>query len=216
MNITRDQKIAGVSAMALRKLFRGADRIHARHVVEDLGIEQRAAQKLLGTLVKLGYLTRAGRAEHDIGYFDLTLEAGQLGNASAAKPFTRAAADRAVAAFLDRCRAVDADPYWLYRVKRVQIFGSYLTEKERVGDVDVTLDLAPKERNRAKHNELTCERTRLVASKGRYFRNLIDELCWSEIEVTNFIKGGSRVIKLHSSMDGIFTKTKVKVKKVYP
>ena len=65
-----------------------------------------------------------------------TLKGGQLINASAMKPITRASAEKAVAAFLGRCDELDIDPYWLYRVKRVRVFGSYITDKERLGPIN--------------------------------------------------------------------------------
>jgi len=53
---------------------------------------------------------------------------------------TRKTADRALHEFLDRVRTLNANKDALYQVPEVVIFGSYLTDAERLGDVDLAIE----------------------------------------------------------------------------
>jgi predicted nuclease of predicted toxin-antitoxin system len=46
---------------------------------------------------------------------------------------------------MDRVHAVNATDYFLYKVKRVAVLGSYLTEKKRINDIDIGVALAQDE-----------------------------------------------------------------------
>jgi hypothetical protein len=53
---------------------------------------------------------------------------------------TRRTADRVLREFLDRVLALNADEDALYQVPEAVIFGSYLTNAERLGDVDLAIE----------------------------------------------------------------------------
>jgi hypothetical protein len=53
---------------------------------------------------------------------------------------TRKTADRVLREFLDRVRGLIANEDALYQVPEVVIFGSYLTNAERLGDVDLAIE----------------------------------------------------------------------------
>jgi predicted nucleotidyltransferase len=125
-------------------------------------------------------------------------QAGQmLSSATAAPSVTRATAERALREFLDRVDRVNRDRYYLGRVAAVVLFGSMLKpEVARPSDVDVAVEIVPKEANleraRAKNEQHAIE----LEGKGRGFRGLLDrQFCWYR-EVFAFLKGRSRVISL--------------------
>lgn len=61
-------------------------------------------------------------------YWCNTIKANAPANASAARPVKRATADKALAQFMERVKQVNHDPCFLYRVVKVVLFGSYLTD----------------------------------------------------------------------------------------
>jgi predicted nucleotidyltransferase len=64
-----------------------------------------------------------------------------LGAASAAKPITRQTAERALDDFLARVVLVNRRAYYLAKVTKVVVFGSFLRpDIERLGDVDVAVE----------------------------------------------------------------------------
>jgi predicted nucleotidyltransferase len=117
--------------------------------------------------------------------------------ATAAKPITRMTAERALAEFLDRVRRVGRDPHFLAKVARVVLFGSMLNpEVQRLSDVDVAVELAPKEADYDRARALNRRRVEELARQGRQFRSFLEMELWWHRETFQFLKGGSRVIAL--------------------
>jgi len=70
-----------------------------------------------------------------------TMAGNALANATAAAPISRADADRVLNAFLIRVGIVNDAKTSLYRVGKVVVFGSYLGNQDRVGDIDLAIRL---------------------------------------------------------------------------
>jgi predicted nucleotidyltransferase len=117
--------------------------------------------------------------------------------ASAARPVTRATAERGLAQFLNRVEQVNRDPYFLGKVVRVVLFGSMLKpEVVRLSDVDVAVELATKETDFDRAREQNYLRAEELEEEGQRFQTFLDrELCWY-FETRRFLKGGSRVIAM--------------------
>ncbi len=214
MNIDPGEEIAGHPARHIRDgLRKSGDNFYAERFSEQAKIGLAEAHKLLRNLAKLGYVEQKPDRDGDFTWGP-TLKGGQLINASAMKPIKRASAEKAVAAFLGRCDELDIDPYWLYRVKRVSVFGSYITDKERLGDLDLVVELERK--NPETFIEDSKRRSHEARMNGRAFRNIVEELCWSEIEVKQFLRSGSKYLRMHELSDGLFKKKKIAMKVIYP
>ena len=87
----------------------------------------------------LGYVEAA--STKDGRSYKRSLAGSTLAQASAAQPLQRGTAQRKLAAFLARVRRVNEDDYYLYRVKKVLVFGSYLSAAARINDIDVAIEL---------------------------------------------------------------------------
>ena len=131
------------------------------------------------------------------GAWSVTQAGRTFSVASAAKPVTRATAEKALAEFLDRVEQVNRDPYFLGKAIRVVLFGSMLKpEVMRLSDVDLAVELVTKEADFDRARQQNYRRAEELAEKGRQFRNVLDwELCWY-FETRHFLKGGSRVIAM--------------------
>src|SRR5439155_20983267 len=92
---------------------------------------------------------------------------------------------------------------YLYRVKKVVVFGSYLTAAARINDIDVAIELAHRWQDPAKHSTLRDARIHEAMRKGRRFGNISEEVSWPETEVLLELKARSRAISLHPMEDGI-------------
>jgi predicted nucleotidyltransferase len=117
--------------------------------------------------------------------------------ATAAKKITRATAQKAFEQFLERVERVNCEPYFLGKVTRAVLFGSLLQpDVERLSDVDLAVQLAPKEPDFDRARTKNYERVEALAAQGHRFRNTIEqEGCWYW-EVFGFLKGCSRIIAL--------------------
>src|SRR5580692_6205869 len=93
-----------------------------------------------------------------------------LGIASAALPISRRDASRRVEEFLARARKVNDDDSWLYRVGKVVIFGSYLNNQDRIGDIDLAVRLDRRTRVGEDWAEAVLARAEAAERGGHRFR----------------------------------------------
>ena len=147
---------------------------------------------LVRALSAAGLVRSAGR-----GWWEITAEGQRLSSATAARPVTRATAEKALGEFLTRVERVNRDRQFLGRVNRVVLFGSMLREDvARVSDVDLAVEVLPKITD---HEELAAKNRRRVErllAGGHAFRNILDmHFNWYR-EVFRFLKNRSRVISL--------------------
>jgi hypothetical protein len=136
-------------------------------------------------------------------YWRNTIKGNSLANASATKPVGRLKAEKALAEFIERVKQVNQDPYLLYKVVKVVLFSSYITDAETVNDVDVGVDLTPKEDDLNRRGALYEQRRKEACEKGIHFKNTAKYACWPEIEVTKFLKARSHVMSIHQFKDAL-------------
>ncbi len=200
MRIDPNGFIGGFPVLFVRKVLR---RLNSRLFwnagdVQDIaGIDPQQAVALIRALQKAG-LAKANRGR-DAGTWTTTPLAQRFGAASAAKPITRQTAQRALDEFLDRVMLVNRRSYFLAKVTKVVVFGSFLRpEVDRLGDVDVAVELQPKQLDREKLRQATYRRVAECESLGRHFRGFMEREAWWHTEAFRFLKGRSRAISLHN------------------
>jgi hypothetical protein len=198
MRIDPKGRVGGYPALLVRKLVRGLN--------NRLNWDWETVQRILSVgpseargLVKA--LEAAGLATANRGKGPRTWTTTQLaqsfGSATAAKPITRQTAAAALAQFLERVDLVNSDDHFLARVTRVILFGSYLrAEVDRLGDVDVAVELRPKQADRGRLRELNHRRAAELERSGHRFRRTLDRESWWQTETFQFLKGRSRSISL--------------------
>ena len=204
MRIDPTGTIAGRRSLEIRDLLR-----HGRNglwtpefVAERLGSSEAEAQRVIDELLLAGYIELDESFSGRVHWVN-TLEGNALAQATAAKPVTRATAEKNVTAFLDRVRQVNEDEYFLYRVTRVVVFGSYLTDQNKLNDVDLGVELEPKYSDRDVQRKHEQERIQQALNEGRTFRHYVAQLTWPEHETQLFLKSRSRTISLHDISDPI-------------
>ncbi len=174
-----------------------------------LRVSRRRAANVIKELIELGYVKDATtKGERR---YKRSLAGSTLAQASAAQPLQRATAERKLSDFLGRVRRINEDDYYLYRVKKVLIFGSYLTAAERINDIDVAVDLVHRWQDPDKHTTLHDARIREATRSGRRFGNISEEVSWPETEVLLALKARSRAISLHPTEDAILKRADSKV-----
>jgi hypothetical protein len=197
MILRPDQVIAGRPAKDVRKFLREMLHLrfacgYARYVLR-CSIQE--AEKVVSALEKDGYLSRAGRDEGQELY-ETTLKGNQLAGATL-RPISRATAERTLEAFMQRVRAVNSDPDYLETITGVIVFGSFLSPKEDLGDVDVGIQLERKPMSEEVFMQLAEARRTLAQGRGRRFRNLSDWATWPTREIWVFLKSRARQLSIH-------------------
>ena len=192
MQITRTGVIATLPALQAREVLREMGFGHftqselatlIRKVCGASVDPERAAQ----TLIAEGFV-------HDQGFGLAIAPLGSsLHSAMASKPVKRTTAESALAGFLERIQQANNNPDFTYSVNKAIVFGSYLSSKDRLGDVDVAVELVGKIMEQESQSEANLKRAR---ASGRRFSSTLDMLLWANHEVKLFLKGRSRVLQL--------------------
>lgn len=147
MKVDLAQKIGGLTLGDVRALFRKLNRNEMTFAMIGDGLcvigrplSRQAQRKLIDALIGAGYLKVNG--EHDgQTVFQVTGLAFRLAASPTTNRFDRRTADRLVAELLDRVRTLNADAHNPVCAARVRAFGSYITEEDTLGDIDLVVEL---------------------------------------------------------------------------
>jgi len=143
-------------------------------------------------LVDAGLAHRIGT-----GVWAITQAGKRVSSATAAQRVTRATAEKALREFMERVDDVNRRKEFLGKVVAAVLFGSMLSpEVERLSDVDVAVEIAPKLTDGSKLREANERRVQLLASQGHRFRTFFEMQFHWYYETFGYLKGGSRVIAL--------------------
>jgi predicted nucleotidyltransferase len=204
MRITSEQLVAGDPPIQVRNFlrrFRSAV-ISVPTVQEVFNLSSIEAKEFLRRMVKLGLLERSKHfSRKDRPAYEVSTPGLALANASAAKPITRKTANRALQEFMDRVRVINASDEYPYKIESVVLFGSMLSDNERLGDVDLAVELLPASPNNQEFDKRWNYRYFLAAIDLRHFYSDFDWIAWPATEILRFLKSRSRSLALHNLDD---------------
>ena len=182
----------GIPTLLLRRALRANQ--HGNHTTSGfaqlLKLEPTLARSVLAKLSDAGLLTEDARS----GAWENTLQGNAFANATAAKKITRATAQKALAELLSRASAINLDPKFAYIVKRISVFGSYLTNATQVSDVDVFIELRKRFEDPKRQRDLEDQVERRIPATGSPVQNIYR----AEREIWKALKGGSRALQIAS------------------
>jgi hypothetical protein len=212
VHIDKDQLICGVQAVLLRDSLPESQSFFIPiNIGIKMGLTKIKSKMLAELLESEGYIEPENERNIE-GYYHLTIKGGSLKLASAAKPIRRETAEKSIEAFLDRVNEVNTNPNYLYETSDVMIFGSFLSEKEYINDVDLAFDLYLKSQY---HGELldTMIKNKIESAinHGRNFSTYFEEMYWPYKEIMLKLKSRSRILSFHPLKDGILDKIEKKI-----
>ena len=171
------------------------------------------AKQLIEQLIEDDYLILTKEKLSDICQYELTeTEKGRrFGIANASKPISRQKATKLLNELIERAKSINENGELIYFVESIKVFGSYLSDKETLGDLDVGVKLSRKHKpgDFTKHNQ---KRIALAKANGRQFSNSTEQLHWPHREVMLMLKGKQRGLSLHDEdEDEVFKITETKL-----
>jgi len=200
MKVTAKEMVGGHPVLEVRRMLRrAADGMSVELVCELLKIDEKAATSFIAALEGDGYIERQ---PNDEGWWRTTVKGNALTMASAAPPLQRPAADKLLLEFLTRVEQVRDEPNWCFKVDRVILFGSYLSSAPTLGDVDIAIALRRTHTDAKVQEEAERRRRDEAVKAGRRFSNMVEQVCWPEIEVKLFLKDRQRLSLHDLRMDG--------------
>ncbi len=99
---------------------------------------------------------------------------------------------------------MNLDDDYAFRVRMLVVFGSYLDGGERLNDVDMACQLAPRWSGERQDEAEMLSRG---LHAGR-FRNVAEWAIWPKLEVLRFLKSGSRGLSIQELDDWIMQQAK--------
>jgi predicted nucleotidyltransferase len=209
MQITSKELIAGHPAMKVRLLLRHIqlhDAVTARFIGRLMDLNDERARRFSRKLVELRFLKQLDPEEqkklakvHRTRYtWYRCAERGQaLAMASAARRIKRSTAEAIVEGFMDRVRQVNEAEEYCYNVTAVVLYGSFLSGRLELGDVDFAVQLTPRLSNSKAFRELERKRIQEAIDGGRTFRNITMEVIWAAMEIYMFLRARKRSVSIH-------------------
>ena len=202
MRIDPKSKIAGQPALKMRAFLRtaGDSGWNVLFVKNFFKITNEEALQTLKDLAQDGYIEPDSFQNE---FWKTTLKGNSLSLASAAASLHRATADKNLKELLERVHQVKSNDNFVYYVKSISVFGSYLTNKQKINDIDLVIELAPKKTVQSEQEAIEKECREKAWESGRSFSSMIDNLFWPQTMVKLFLKNRSRVFSFHETSDGI-------------
>jgi hypothetical protein len=198
MRITKEEVVAGHSALRVRGFLRrfknGFFMLSAAQ--SFMQIKPRQAAEFINDMVALE-LIEPRIPFGDKAAFQVATRGHAFANATAAKPISRGTAERVLREFVDRVNAVNASKEYAFEVRSAVLFGSMLSCLNRLGDVDVAIDLRPRISDSARFRQQCDLRRHLAEERGRAFVTVIEWATWPQKEVVLRPKARFRSPSLH-------------------
>jgi len=160
------------------------------------------ARALVGYLLAEGYIERAAESGGRDGgaSYTSTIKGAALGMTKFVSRIDRAKAEALLKGVLERVAAINSDPEWMHWVTEVRVFGSYLTDANDLGDLDLALKYEPRWDRSATDRgtrEFSAAIEAFAAKHNKQHRPWIEKLSLPERVVAQRVKGRSPYISMH-------------------
>lgn len=201
MRLDKDGTIAGQPIKRVRELVRRMGSAHwsYREIAEFFHIDDLKGHTLIDEMAVRGFLQESERRPGNSSrFYECGPQGPRLGSARLLKAITRQKADVMIATFLQRVESVNARPELLERVCEVRVFGSYLEERDDLGDIDLAVRTERKEES---GKDWVRESLRRADMSGRTFSTHLDRISYGHTEVMRLLKARSRYLSLHTMDD---------------
>ena len=194
--------IAGENAIRVREILRHSHGAFRQDWLTDaFRYSPERASELATALETAGFVMRDRAREEELNsavpWYTVSDLGWTVARASAARRITRTTAQAALAEFVERVHAVNANHRYLYDVKSAIVFGSYLEACEDLGDVDVAVDLQPRVSMDKEGKWIEVFREHAWKS-GRSFSTFEAEVDWPRQEILFVLKSRKRSISIQS------------------
>lgn len=194
MLLVKGQKIADYPAPEIRRLMQRIGMLNASvpFIGHVLGCSLTNAERVTAQLRSEGYL----RVDESPGFVCLTSKGLALSSATL-RPISRATATKHLAELLRRIPNINADPMHAFTVNAVMVFGSFLSEKQKLGDLDVAAHLEAKKLADDEYRQRLDGLLDRAWLEGRTPSNVVESSCWPRLEVLRDLRRGLRQLRLH-------------------
>ncbi|MDR2342108.1 MAG: hypothetical protein LBD84_03580 [Campylobacteraceae bacterium] len=216
MLIKRNEKINNIPLIKIRDYFKTIYGIEVSkmHMKNHFNLNTNGINSLIEELLRNDFIEK-NIGEPNKSEYQLTAKGQALCLAHSVPPLNKIKADKIFNEFMKRVEEINNSDYYLYKVKKLLLFGSYLiSSNEHFGDIDIACELIRKTDNPEEYKKAAKKRIQEMEQKGKYFSNYMEEAFYFEKEVILKLKNRCQYISLYSIDDEVL-KT-AKFKQIYP
>jgi hypothetical protein len=187
-----------------RSFYRANERLINSHVrfgkargAKRIPDQTAAAQALIDQLLKDGMVERC--KDGDGRTYKTTTKGNALALTDFVPRMNRAKAERLLSGVLERVAGINACADLLHWVTEVRVFGSYLTDTDDLGDLDLAIKLERRPVKKTGSYPWAKACVEMARRSGKTFSSYLDELAYPETLVRRMIKNRSPYISLHGT-----------------
>lgn len=202
-------RVRAIVRFAMQKRFSGTKGEIQDEIVRRLKMEKSAVRNTIHHLLQEEYMVwqQLGNNSKRLYVLESTDKGRRFGISKANPPISREKAEVLLLELIERAKEINGNSDLVYYVARLKVFGSYLSDKKVLGDLDVGYKLEQKYVG----NEITRrsnQRIELALKMGRHFRSSIEKFSWPRREVEKFLRTRKKGLSLHDEeSDGVVNKT---------
>ena len=201
MHLIKNSKLYGQPTRDIRDYLRyvGIGTFDEDDLRTSLELSADETKAVLSGLLADSYIDHAPSRD-GVPIYGLTVKGRQLASAKFAPQISRSVGEQLLAGVLARAADEGAQREFVFRVTKIALFGSMLGDSAMVSDVDLALAVTPRfdgEEFRARNQQ----RIDLAERGGKRFRSMIESVVWPRMELTEYLRGGSRYVSMHSFME---------------
>jgi predicted nucleotidyltransferase len=157
------------------------------------------ARELVEALLKEGLIEEHDRDRDGDTMYRCTMNGQALRMTNFVSRINRAKAETLLEGALERAAEINRKAELLHWVSELRVFGSYLTDADDLGDLDLAIKLEQCHFDEAE--DRVKARKKLVEQSGKHFASLHDMLAYPELLVRRMIKNRSPHISLHDTSE---------------
>ena len=122
---------------------------------------------------------------------------GQALSSATLRAISRATAAKHLAELLRRIPDISGDPLHAFTVHAVIVFGSFVSDKQKLGDTDVAVHLEAKQSTEDEYRRRLDGLLARASLEGRTPSYVVEASCWPHLEVFRDLRRGLRQLRLH-------------------
>lgn len=213
MKVDKHITIGNIPIKGIRDFFiryRTPAKFSLMTVEQYFKISNNSARDLCKELISQEFIE-----DDKFGKYVVTEKGNALAQTKFVKRMNKEKADLIFQKFIDRVEEVNSNNTFLYYVKQLFLFGSYLDRSsDDFGDLDIAFVL---ERKIKDSNDFMAAQQKLVqdaCENGKVFSSIVEEVCYAETIVLKHLKSRSPYISLHRLSDVI--ELGAPYKQIYP
>ncbi|SHL55185.1 hypothetical protein [Bradyrhizobium lablabi] len=189
MQVGKKETVAGVRLIKVRDFLKlQEESFRAEAIGEFFKVSGNRRQEIEQALLSAGY---SSQHKSDKTRYLVTPLGRQLCNAKFVSRISREQAETLVRSFQARVANINERDELTHRVTGVRVFGSYITDRADLGDIDFAVAIEPR---RDTHVEESIKR---AEQSGKTIRNFLERITFGQTEVRKLLKDGSPYLSLH-------------------